>query len=46
MKDNIQMNLRGMHCEGTQNKMLRRINGPKRETTREWGKIHNEELHY
>jgi hypothetical protein len=29
-----------------ENRVLRRIFGPKRdEVTREWGKLHNEELH-
>jgi hypothetical protein len=31
----------------TENRMLRRIFGPKRdEVTREWGKLHNEEYNY
>jgi hypothetical protein len=38
--------LRGEHkLEVSENRVLRRIFGPKREEDRSWRKLHNDELH-
>jgi hypothetical protein len=42
----IFINLRSLETEGVENRVLRRIFGPKRdEVTGDWRKLHSEELH-